>query len=523
MGVKITLGGQDITAYCDEMSIQVDDTLGQGPGTNSVNSGRASTVQFNTTLGPTSSAVGAGTVVHTPTLLRGGELKIYDATNKAIFGGYVGKLDDITKKTFVQTTVYAYDYFQELDRVQVQTYYSGVSDVYMINDLLANFAPWINRSLLPTMGNYEFDAKVFKSVTLQAALNTICDITGWIIWIDPDVYVHYVSPAATQTAPFQLSDSPDFITKFNHGFDSLEIDDTSTVNRVIFYGGKKLSNNFTQDLSTQADGSNTLFLLAYYPHACTDGLYHVRANGSGDLVLGYVSGTGVKNTLRSQGGNCDVLLNTDAHTLLFNVAPSDTGPGSVTAEYRYDYPMVVQVVDNASFTYFGRYLDGSINDQTVFDTPTAVARCRTLLAEQSFGLTTLKLRCWKAGLQAGQTIWVKNAIRGINQSYLIQEVQVVPLGAGNFEYDLTLGAWSWNMVDVLISATNAAYNAGLADTNDNTNGVETNAIQIEQLLSSMGVHMTLSTSTRTWGGYYARTTALGDGHDAYSGLFSISS
>lgn len=523
MGLKVLLGGIDITAFVDEMSIQIDDTLGQGPGTNSVNSGRAATAQFNTSLGPVSSAVGAGSVVSSPTLIRGGKLQIYDAQNNCIFGGYVGKLDDITSKTFVQTTVYAYDWFQELASIQVQTFYSGVSDVFMINDLLLNYAPWVDRSLLPTMGNYEFSAKVFKAVTLQDALNTITDITGWIIWIDANAFVHYVSPLQTQSAPFSLSDSPDFITKVNYGFDSLEVDDTSTVNRVIFYGGKKLSNNFTQDLSTQANGSNTLFLLAYYPHACTDGKYHVRANGSGDLVLGFISGTGVTNTLKSQGGECDVLLNTDAHTLLFNTAPTNTGPGSVTAEYRYDYPMVIQVVDTPSFTYFGRYMDGTINDQSVFDTPTAVARCRTLLAEQSFGLTTFKVRVWKSGLQAGQTIQVVNAIRGINQSYLIQEVQVKPLGAGNFEYDVTLGAWSWNMVDVLLSATNAAFNAGLAPTNDNTNGVQENAIQIQQLVSSMGVHMTLSTSTRTWGGYYARTSALGDGHDLYAGLSSVAS
>jgi hypothetical protein len=139
------------------------------------------------------------------------------------------------------------------------------------------------------------------------------------------------------------------------------------------------------------------------------------------------------------------------------------------------------------------------------------------------GLTTLKLRCWKAGLQSGQTISIYNSVRGINKAYLIQEVDLVPLGAGQFAYDVSLGAWSWNMVDILIQATNAAYNAGLAPTNDNANGVTTNAIQIQQVASNMSVSTTLSTSTRTWGGYYARTTALGDGHDAYAGLFSISS
>lgn len=523
MGLTIKLSNVDITTYVDELSIQATDILGQGPGTTSVNAGRAATLQFNTSLGPASSAVGSGEVVSVPTLVRGGEIQIWDANNTLIFGGYLGKLDDITSKTFIQTTCYAYDYYQELDRIQVQAYYSGVSDTFMIKDLFTKFAPWVDTSLIPNAGNYQFTAKVFKSITLQKAINAITDITGWIIWISPDRKAHYVSPTNTQTAPFSISSVPDFITKFNHGFNSLEIDDTSTINRVLFYGGKKLSLDFTQDLSTQANGNNTLFVLAYYPHTCADGKYHIKANGSGDLVLGYVSGTGVKNTLKSQGGDCDILMNTDAHTLLFNTAPTNGGPNTVTAKYRYDYPMVVQVVDTASYAYFGRYFDGVISDETVFDTATAVARCRTLLAEQSMGLTTLKIRCWKGGLQSGQTLGVFNSIRGINKSYLIQEVDLVPLGAGQFAYDVTLGAWSWNMVDVILGATNAAFNAGLAPVNDNLNGIQTNAIQVEQFLSSMGVTMTLTTNTRQWGGYYARAVALGDGHDAYAGLFSISS
>jgi hypothetical protein len=523
MGFKITISGIDCTAYFDEMSIQATDVLGQGPGTSSVSAGRSATLQINTTLGPVSSASGAGTVISSPQLLRGAPILLYNASNVCIFGGYIGKIDDISTKKQVYSTVYAYDWYQELDRVQVQTFYSGVSDSFMIDDLLKTYAPWVDRSLLPAAGNYQFTAKVFKATSLQKAINAVTDITGWIFWIGPDQKAHYVSPANTQSAPFSLSDSPDFITRFNYGFNSLEIDDTSAINRVMFYGGKKLSNNFTQDLSTQANGSNTLFVLAYYPHACTDGKYHIRANGSGDLVIGYVSGSGAVNTLKSQGGVCDVLLNTDARTILFNAAPTNSGPNSVLAEYRYDYPMVVQVVDKSSLAFYGRYFDGVISDDTVFDTATAVARCRALLAEQSMGLTALKVRCWKAGLQSGQTLGVFNSVRGINKSYLIQEVDLVPLGAGNFAYDVTLGAWSWNLVDVLINATNAAFNAGLAPVNDNANGVSANAIQVEGGDESISAAMTLSTSTRQWGGYYARTSAVGDGHDAYSGLFSISS
>jgi hypothetical protein len=526
MGLRVTMAGQDITAYVDEMSIQASDILGQGPGTTSVNSGRSATCQFNTTLGPASTAVGAGNLISSPTLARLAELQIYDASNTCIFGGYVGKIDDATDKKQLYSVVYGYDWYQEIDRIQVNTYFSGVSDVQMIQSLCTEYAPWLDLSLLPASGSYQFTAKVFKAVTLQQSLNAITDVTGFIIWVDSTKHLRYEDPENTSSAPFSLSDTPDFHSSFQFGWDKsspLEIDDTSTINRVFFYGGKKLSNNFVQDLSTQANGSNTVFVLAYYPHPETDGNYHIQANGSGNLIFGFQDGTGAANTLISAGGTAQVLLNTDAHTLTFNTPPADSGPGSVTAGYRYDFPMVLVVTDQESFKNFGRYLDGVISDDSIFDAPTGVARCRTLLAEQAFGLTTLKMRTWTAGLKAAQTIHVKSATRSVNESYLIQEVDLIPLGGGKFAYDLTLGAWSWNMVDVIMAATNAAFAAGVADTNDAANGVVENAVQVEQMEENLQSTMVLSTQVRTYGQYYARLVALGDGHDAYCGLFSVSS
>jgi hypothetical protein len=59
---SITLAGQDITQYVDQLSIDINDTLGQGGGAGSGPStqGRASTFKFNTSLGPASLALGAG-------------------------------------------------------------------------------------------------------------------------------------------------------------------------------------------------------------------------------------------------------------------------------------------------------------------------------------------------------------------------------------------------------------------------------------------------------------------------------
>ncbi len=58
---SVTLANQDITLHVDQMSIVINDTLGQGPGAGSsgATQGRAATLKMNTDLGPMSSAAAA--------------------------------------------------------------------------------------------------------------------------------------------------------------------------------------------------------------------------------------------------------------------------------------------------------------------------------------------------------------------------------------------------------------------------------------------------------------------------------
>lgn len=534
MSLKITMAGVDITSHVKIESIQAKDILGQGAGTNATRTGRAATCEFLTDLGPANSAVGSGTRVTSPTLVRKGEVVITDIGTNIIFGGYVSTLTDRTDKVRNFTLVDCVDYWQSLDEIAVLETYSGVSDVYIIRDLLTKYAPWISQFHIPKTGSYTFTVKVFKSITLQKALAAITDITGYQIWIDNNKTAYYTLPTLSINAPFKLSSDPDNQTSFPLGVDDnsgLVIDDTATINRVTFFGGKDPSNDFTQDLSTQANGSNRLFVLAYYPRVPSSGQFEIQSqniNGGSNLSYGYLLGRGTQNQFRSNGGTADVLLNSDARTLMFDPglpAPANSGAGSVTITYRYEFPMIIQLTDPVSFKFYGKYYDGFISDQTVFDRNTAVARCRVILSEQSKGLTTLKLKCWKGGLQAGHLLNVYHSTRNINGTYMIQEVDTVALGNGLFEYTITCGAWNYNVVDSIVASTSAAYKAQLAPINDSTNGQDTVVIQILQPLQdkSIGIHSTWGHTTRTWGHYYARTAAVGDGHDAYAGLCSIAS
>lgn len=486
MAFQVLLAGQDITLHVLESSIDISDVLGQGAGTGSITAGRAAECAFITDLGPISSAKGAGqNLAGGPWLVRQGELIITDALGNRIFGGYATDYIDATVKKKVYTQVKAHDYWQQLDRIIINEVYDGQTDIFIIKDLLTKYASWVDTSLLPTTSSYTFGPKNFTHFTLQKAIQAIVDATGYAIWIDYYKKVHYTLPTNASTAPFSLSSSPDFRNSFQFGLVSHERDDTAAINRVYFYGGKNLSNDYTQDLSIQANGVSTTFTLAYYPHKSADGHFHIFKNGTeysdSNGLLGFVGGNGAKNTLIKDGGQCQVLMNIDSHTLEWNSAPA--AGATISAKYRHEVPLVVVITDENSHQFYGTYLDGVISDSSVFDSTTAVQRCRVVLLEQSLGVETLQVRCWKAGLQSGQLLRIDESVRNIHNTYIIQKVEVKPQGggdggAGHFEYTVDLGAWRWDVVDILMQSARAATPT------DDSADANTTPLAVQQALES---------------------------------------
>jgi hypothetical protein len=456
-----------------------------------------------------------------PRLVRMGELIIKDATGATIWGGFATKYTDTTtsilgntKQNF--TTINGVDYEAQLSRVIVNESYIGMTDVQIINAVLSKYVPWVNRSQLPAKGFFVFPAKVFRNVSVLQVIQTVAGVTGYLIWVDFAKAIHYTSPASTSTAPFSLSDSPDFVRTFPHNVQEYLIDDNSAINRVTFYGGKKLSGDFTQDVSPLANSNNTVFPTAYYPHVTSDGKFHVTVNGA-EKVVGYATGaTSPANTFKSAGGLADCLINPDARNVTFDVAPS-TG-STVLIKFQYEFPLTIVVADETSHKFFGDpYLDGSISDENVFDAATGVQRAKILLSQQSFGLTSLKVDCWQPGIRSGQLLSVKNTIRGINGAYLVQQVETQPLGAGNFVYHITLGAWHWNIIDVIIKL--AAKTAVV----DNSQDENTSILALLQVAANVTATTSTIKKAETVGPYYARSAVVGDGHDAFPGFATISS
>jgi hypothetical protein len=470
---------------------------------------------YNTVLSSGRIAAHYGAIGTVPVLVRQGIVTIKDATNTAIFGGRLTHLEDasLQQSLTIRTKLSCYDYMQDLDSVEVNEVYTGHDDLYIIKDILTTYAPWIDQSSLPSVGTYTFGKRYVRAKSVKVALQKIAAVTGYLVWVSPDAVIHYTAPTDASQAPFGLSDTPDDSTTYGYDLANWTLDETAIINRVYFYGGVQESADFIQDLYPQYNGTtNKVMLLAYYPHNAADGSIHITKNGS-DLVVGNPFSTGSDGSLIADGGTAEVLLNADAETLTFDVSVLSSVT-TLTATYRYNTPLVVVVTDRSSYSFYGRYFDGKLDDSSVLDSTTAVQRARVLLAQQAYGLESLQIVTWQGGLMAGQLVSYVNSLRDVDTTYQVQRVQIDPLGAGYFQYTVDLGAWNWGLTD-LVMAT--ARRAGVQD--DSTDETQ-DVITAEEVAESLLVTETWTTHSRTTGAYRWRTVAVGDGADAYWNLFT---
>lgn len=515
MALIYTLGGQDISPYIQQTTVTLDSKLAQGAGVFGGSSGRNAQLEFDIELGHVATAIGAAAPNPSPNLVRQGEIVVADSVSGVrSFGGYVTNMNDLGAYKRNTNHLIALDYWASLDTIMVNEVVTTYYDVDLINYLIGKYAPWIDTAGLPPNSTL-FTRKNYRQKTLRYCLQNIADSAGMDIYVDYYKTLKYYPPSSADTAPFTLSDTPNMSLSYPYNIEAYELDETAIVNRVFFYGGKRLSNDFTQDLSQQVNGTNTLFIIGYYPEKAKDGKVHLYKNGV-ELVMGRETGdqNNLDNVLKSKGGNADALLNSDAKVIQFDVAP--TGGDTVTIVYRYYAPLVMVITAQDSYNFYGRWFDGTIADDTVFDTQVAAQRCRLLLTEQKFGLLNFQVRIRRGGVMAGQTISVTHSVRGISGTFRVQEVSLVPLGNEMYDYVLSLGAYNWNMVDLL---THVAKAAALQD--DTTD--ETTTTIFLPTIPAQTIHVAFSTQqfTGTPGAYCADTVALGTSTDAYCGLCSI--
>lgn len=415
-GWKILVGGVDVTTYVDIESIRIDNTLSE----------RVDICDF--------------TVYDDTGVLFFGdeqEVIITDAASNIVFGGWMNNPKFHMEGLVNVWECEAREYGIILDQRRVNRTYVDVADTLAIADpnqgLIPLYVPELSTSVT-FIAN--IDRKQFPRQTVREALRAICNYTGGDFFVGYDKVLHYFPPGGI-TAPFGLSDNPDFVTTFPVFDWVFERDSTQIKNRIIVHGGEYVSSPFTEVFS--GDGTTTVFTTK-----------HPKPQPMTVTVAGVVYAVGL-SAVNTYADGFAVLVDDVNKTWTFQSPPANGA--SIALQYQYRAPIQIQVISAASRNLYGRYYDDFINDHGLLSQQAAIDRGNADLNQFAFTRELATCKTLQPGLRSGMLINVTDAHTKTSDGsalsshpMLIQQVTTTGLGGGYFQYELQLGNYNQDIL-----------------------------------------------------------------------------
>lgn len=339
-----------------------------------------------------------------------------------IFGGLI---DRVRREKWgigeVRATVECVDYTRILDTKLVHEVYENMTDREVAVALLNDFAAGLGISDVGIQGSTHIDQIVFNYIPLSQAFKKLAQYTGNRWYIDYDKVLRY-HPISTYPAPFNITDSTTDYWAF-----AVTADGSQIKNRIYVKGGNRASDlvNYLE----KGDGSKKKFVLPDKPHDVT-----VFVNGV-EKTLGIFSiDTGKQWYLNFQE---KYLVQDDSETTL-----TDTDELEVT--YRYDIPILISQNNDASIAELGGDPVGirefAIFDKGITSHQAARARASQELSEYSSSVVEGGFKTYTNGFHAGQYININLTEYGINDDYIVQQINAQSLGGGRYEYNIKIAS-----------------------------------------------------------------------------------
>lgn len=231
---------------------------------------------------------------------------------------------------------------------------------------------------------------------------------------------------------------------------NLSKDVSQIKNRVYIRGGTKLSDFTTYN--ELGDGEKKEFVIPDKPHDIS-----IEVNGSPETV-------GIKH------------INTSGFDWYVNFqekyVEQDSGGAVLTSSdtlevtYKYDIPILVAVEDSASIAEYGQR-EYAIFDKTITTTQQARDRASAELTDYANDLIEASFTTMTAGFVSGMYINVNLTAYSVNENYIVQNVRTKSLGAGLFEYQISLAsAKTLGIIRFLIELLEANKNLIELDENE---------------------------------------------------------
>jgi hypothetical protein len=435
--------------------------------------------------------------------LVGQEVEVYDKISGSFVKRYGGEIIGVTQERTGKAQ-YGYDvtcndYSESGKKKLVAETYTNMYAGEIIKDLVNNYAEEIGTyfvdygNLLP---KYQFNYMYPFDCIAELA-----ELQGWGWYVDVDRNIHFTSKTST-VAPHTLTDN---LADSEYSDLTIRPDKTQLKNKVIVRGGYYLSEVYTQERI--ADGTQVSFQLDYEAYTPIE--------VSVDVGAGYVLHTLGIDNIDDAGKdfvynfNEKVIKNLD-HAVL-------SAGNKIKITYTYKIPVLVEQSRQDSIDAMKLYEGGDgiyeylIVDENIQSKATALKRAVAELDTYGNPLVEGSFVTTQMGYEPGQLLTINIPSRGINEQYLIQQVNATAISMDTYEFEVIfattlLGLHRFLMG--LLDATKSAYDRG------------------DEILSKLGYitdSFTLSDSIASTEIRVPSTRPYTYGVDADSGRYSLAS
>ena len=257
----------------------------------------------------------------------------------------------------------------------------------------------------------------FNYEQVSDCLTQLARVIGYEWYVDENKDLHFFAPGV-ESASFDLEDDND---SFLWNTLQIEEDIANMRNQIYVRGSIEVGDTVTEDLSEQADGSNKHFKLAYKYKNLT-----CEVNSSAQtLGIDFIDDPTA----------FDALHNFQEKVLKFDTAPASGATVEITGDPYI--PIIVKKKNQDSIDQFGVF-EFRIIDKSITSRQAARQRAQAELTAYREELTEGRFKTFNSGLKAGMQIRINSAIRGVDETYVINRVRTSSHTPSQFIYDVEI-------------------------------------------------------------------------------------
>jgi len=328
----------------------------------------------------------------------GDEIEITDGLS-TIFAGVIIEVEEETDALLIRYRVECKDWTHYLDRSLVVESYKDKTVNEIIDHINDNYLSGF------TITNVDCDIFVtsitFNRIPVSQCLQILAEKTNYSWYIDYDKDIHFFAKNS-ETSPFDLTDE-----NGKYIFSSLKItEDISQIrNKIYVRGGEAEATS--RDDNFVGDGTKKTFALSY------------KFASKPTVTVGGASKTVGIDFLDTSGYDC--YWNYNEKYIRFDTAPASSA--AIVVSGNPLYPILIQVQDDVSIAEYGTY-EFSLIDKAIKSNDEARLYGYSQLTAYANNIKEGSFQTYESGLRSGQAINIQSTVRGTNESFLIQRVNL---------------------------------------------------------------------------------------------------